>query len=42
MKDRTETVNMQQRINTGKSSFYSTKFHIALQNMYNNKTHSKE
>ena len=34
-------VNMQQRIGTGKSSFYSTKFHIVLQNTSNKKIHSK-
>ena len=33
---------MQQRIATGKSSLYSTKLHIVLQNTSNNKIHSKE
>ena len=33
---------MQQRIATGKSNLCSTKFHIALQNTFNNEIHSKE
>ena len=34
--------NMQQRIATGKSSLYSTKFYIVLQNISSHRIHSKE
>ena len=34
--------NMQQRIVTGKSSLYSSKFYIVLQNISNHRIHSKE
>ena len=34
--------NIQQRIGTAKSSLYSTKFHIVLQNASNKKIYSKE
>ena len=33
---------MQQRITTGKSSLYSTKFHIVLQNTSNTKSNTRE
>ena len=34
--------NVQQKIATGKSSLWSTKFRIVLQNTSNNKIHGKE